>query len=67
MTDGGKSHETNKHEAGADDEGLATTEVLDDVETTEGSAEVDGTKDNLGEEVVGDTGTLHDGGSLFLC
>jgi hypothetical protein len=58
VADGGEDHEANEHKAGTEDQGLATTEVLDDVQATEGSTEVDCTENDLGDEAVGDTGTL---------
>lgn len=64
VTNGGEGHETDEHKTGANNERLATTEVLDDVETTERGAEVDGTQNNLGDKAVGDTGALHNGGTL---
>lgn len=65
VAEGGEDHEEDKHAEGTGDEGLATTEVLDDVETTEGGSEVDGAEDDLGDEGVGDTGTLEDSGTLI--
>lgn len=64
MTDRSKGHEADEHERGTDDEGLATTEILDHIETTKGSSEVDRAENNLGDEAVIEPGTLHDGGSL---
>lgn len=64
VTDRGKGHEANEHEDGADDQRLATTKVLNDIETAKGGSEVDGTQDDLGDEAVGDTSTLHDGGTV---
>lgn len=60
-----EDHEANKHESSTSDERLATTEVLNNVETTESGTEVNSTKNNLGDEAVGDTGTLEDSGTLL--
>lgn len=60
-----EDHEANKHESSTSDERLATTEVLNNVETTESGTEVNSTKNDLGDEAVGDTGTLEDSGTLL--
>jgi hypothetical protein len=64
VADGGEDHEADEHEAGAEDERLATAKVLDHVQAAERGAEVDGAQDDLGDERVGDTGSLEDGGTL---
>lgn len=64
VANGRENHEHNEHPNGTKDEGLATAEVLNDVETTEGSTEVDSTKDTLSDETVGNSSTLEDGSSL---
>lgn len=62
----GEDHEADEHEPSTEDKRLATTEVLDDVQTAEGGTEVDGAEDDLGDEGVGDTGSLEDGGTLLF-
>lgn len=64
VTNSGEANETSKHEASTNDQGLATTKVLDDVETTESGTEVDSTQDDLSDEAVVDTSTSHDGSSV---
>lgn len=64
VADGGEAHEEGEHASTADDEGLAATEVLDDVQTAEGCAEIDGTENNLSDETVAETSALEDGRSL---
>ena len=64
VTDGGEANEASKHEGSTNNQGLATTKVLNNIETTKGSTEVDSTQNDLGDEAVVDTSTLHDGGSV---
>lgn len=52
MADGGENHEAHEHPCRAEDERLATTEMLDDVKTEEGGSEVDASQDHLGNETV---------------
>lgn len=66
VANGGKADKAGEHETGAHNERLATAEVLNDVETTERGAEVDGTQNNLRDKAVGDTGALHDGSTLYI-
>lgn len=65
VAEGGENHEEDEHAASTGHEGFATTETLDNVKTAEGGSEVDGTEDDLGNEGVGDTGTLEDSGTLI--
>lgn len=64
VTDRSEDHEADEHPQGSEDQGLATTEVLNGVQTTEGASEVDSTQNALSNEAVGQTGTLEDGGTL---
>ena len=64
VTNSGETDEASKHKASTNDQGLATTKVLDDVETTESGTEVDGTQNDLSDKAVVDTSTSHDGSSV---
>lgn len=64
VTDSGETNEASKHKASTNDQGLATAKVLNDVETTEGSTEVNSTQNDLSDEAVVDTSTSHDGSSV---
>jgi len=61
VADGGEDHEADEHAHGTSHEGLSTTKVLDDVQSTEGAAEVYGTEDGRGDETVADADGLEDG------
>lgn len=55
------NHKVDEHADAADDKGVSTAEVLDDVETAEGAAEVDGAEDQAGDEGVGEADGFEDG------
>jgi len=61
VTDRGEDHETDEHAHGTSHEGLPATKVLDDIQTAEGAAKVDGSENGGGNETVADTDRLEDG------
>ncbi len=60
MADTGEDHKHEEHPERPDDERPTTTVVLDDVQSVEGSAEIDAVQDHLSDERVVDTGSLED-------
>ena len=64
VTDRSKDHEAEEQPQCTHNQGLATTKVLNGVQTTKGRDKVDRTQDDLGNEAVGQTSTLEDGGTL---
>lgn len=64
VANGGESDETSKHKNSTDHQGLATTKVLNNVETTESGTKVDSAENDLSDKAVGNTSTLHDGSSV---
>lgn len=61
---GGEDDEPQEHPDTADDHGDTATELLADVQTTEGGEDVDGTEDHGGDVRVGDTDGGEDLGSV---
>lgn len=66
MTDRGENHKHDKHPDRANDQRLATTKVLNNIQATKCSAEVDSSKDDLSDEAVRDTGAFEDCGTLCM-
>ena len=60
VTNRSPDHEANEHPRTTNDEGLATTKVLDNVQTREGHAKVDSTENDLGDVAV-ETNRREDG------
>ena len=54
VANGGEDHEAHEHPGSTDNQGLATAEVLDVVQTKEGGAEIHSTENNLGDVAVAD-------------
>ena len=65
VADRREDHEEDKHASATDDEGLATTKVLDDVKTAKGGAKVNSTKNDLSDKTVVEASALEDGSSLY--
>jgi len=61
VTDRGKHHEHGEHPEATENEGLATTNILNDPKTTKGADEVDSTEDSSSDETVADTNRIEDG------
>lgn len=64
VTDKRVDEEAHGHPQGTNDEGLAAANILDNPETGDSAANVDGTKNDLGNVRVLETGGLEDGGSV---
>lgn len=63
VADGSEDDEADEHPQRTRDEGLTSTEVLDNVQTEEGRAEVDGVQDDLRDEGA-DVDGSEDGGAI---
>lgn len=64
MADRGKDQEANKHPDAAGDEGLATSVVLNQIQTDERDEEIDGVENDLSDETV-NLNALKDRGTVI--
>lgn len=64
MSDGGEDQEAHKHPHGPGYERLATTVVLDQIQTDEGDTEVDTVEDHLCHVAVVDAHATENGGTI---
>lgn len=60
----GEDHEEHEHEEGTGYKRLATTEVLDNIQTAESRAEIDRAENDLGDKAIFEPGTLEDNSSV---